>query len=145
MVVSMHLAGFKDVEIARELGYTPMRVAIILRSQNPELLKHREEVASRVSQHLGDLVLRFRAESAKSLDTLIEIRDKADAPASERRLSALAILDRAGYSPVKKNINLDSNVPFDELKQIVGKIEQANEVVERRNEWVVKNLPTNGG
>jgi hypothetical protein len=141
IMVSMHMAGWSNEEIARELGYKPSRVGTILQSQNPVLLKHREEVNDAVSRKVGDLVLRFRMESAKSLDTLVQIRDKEDAPSSERRLSALAILDRAGYTPVKKQINLDANIPYQELKGVVGQLESANEVVLRRDEWVIKDVP----
>lgn len=141
IMVGMHLAGWSNEEIAKELGYKPSRVATILQSSHPELIKHREEINTAVSRRIGDLVLRFRTESSKSLDTLIEIRDKTEAPFSERRLSALAILDRAGYTPVKKQINLDANVPFQELKGIVGQLEAANEVVVRRDEWVIKDIP----
>lgn len=141
MMVSMHMAGWSNEEIARELGYKPSRVATILQSPHPDLLKHREDVNDAVSRKVGDLVMRFRMESSKSLDTLIEIRDKMDAPSSERRLSALAILDRAGYTPVKKQINLDANVPINELRQIVGQLDAANEVVVRRDEWVIKDVP----
>ena len=142
MIVQMHLAGWKDTEIAKELGYTPTRVAMILKSDNPELKRVREETGELVARHMGDLVLRFRAESAKSLDTLVEIRDKVDAPSSERRLSALAILDRAGYAPVRKQINLDTNVPLQELKGVIGQIESANEVAFRRAEWTIADVNT---
>lgn len=142
MIVQMHLAGWKDVEIARELGYTPTRVAVILKSDNPELKKVREETGELVARHMGDLVLRFRAESSKSLDTLVAIRDKEDAPSSERRLSALAILDRAGYAPVRKQINLEANVPLQELNGVLGQIEGANEVALRRAEWVIADVKT---
>lgn len=141
MVVSMHMAGYKDVEIAQILGYKPARIAAILKSSNPELLQVREELGNKVASQLGDLVLQFRLESKKSLDTLVEIRDKQDAPSSERRLSALAILDRAGYAPVRKQINLDTKVPFEEMKQLMGQIDQANEVALRRDEWTITDVP----
>lgn len=141
MIVSMHMAGFTDVEIAHALGYTPSRVGMILRSTHPELAKVKKELADVVSRQMGDLVLRFRAESSKSLETLVDIRDDTEAPRSERRLSALAILDRAGYAPVRKQINLDTQVPFDEMRQVFGQIESANEVAIRRSEWEITDVP----
>ena len=142
MVVSMHMAGFTNVEIAQELGYTPIRVSIIVNSQNPQLAEHRSKVENEVAMQMGDLVMSFRAESRKSLNTLVRIRDTETAPMSEQRLSALAILDRAGYSPVKKQLNLDMSVPLNELQSTLEHLDAANEVVVRRAEWEVKTLPT---
>lgn len=142
MVVALHMAGHTDVEIARQLGYKPSSVAAILRSDHPELVDTRNKAGDAIARNLGDMTLRFHQEAAKSVDVLVEIRDKTDAPASERRLSALAILDRAGYSPVKKNMNVDVKVPVAELKGVVDQLEAANEVFVRRNEWTIKNLPT---
>jgi hypothetical protein len=140
MMVSMHMAGFTHEEIGRELGYTPSRISTILGCKTEELARYRDEVENQVAMQMGDLVMSFRAESRKSLNTLVAIRDKEDAPLSEKRLSALAILDRAGYSPVKKQINVDASIPMQELRGIVGQIEQANEVAIRRSEWEVTSI-----
>ena len=142
MVVSLHMAGHTDVEIARLLGYKVSSVGTILHSDHPDLVKAREDMGNLVAKNLGDMVLRFHQEASKSVDVLVEIRDKEAAPCSERRLSALAILDRAGYTPVKKQLNLNTNVPLNELKGVVDQLDAANEVVIRRDEWVVQNLPT---
>ena len=145
VVISMHMAGFTNAEIARELGYKPERVSVIINSSNPQLQEHRSKVENEVAMQMGDLVMSFRAESRKSLNTLVAIRDKEDAPLSEKRLSALAILDRAGYSPVKKQINVDGNVPFQELKGVIDQINSANEVAIRRDQWSVVSNPASQG
>jgi hypothetical protein len=142
MVVALHMAGHTDVEIARLLGYKPGSVALILKSDHPELIATRERAQEAVARNTGDMILRFHQEASKSVDTLIEIRDKVEAPFSERRLSALAILDRAGYSPVKKQMTMDVKVPINELKTVVNQLDAANEVFMRKDEWQVKTLPT---
>lgn len=142
MVVALHMAGHTDVEIARLLGYKPTSVALILKSDHPELMKAREDMGNQVAQRLGDMYLKFHSEASKSVDVLVEIRDKKDAPMSERRLSALAILDRAGYSPVKKQMNMDVKIPVNELKGVVDQLDAANEVFLRKGEWTVKTLST---
>lgn len=141
LVVALAVAGYRNSEIAAELGYTPGRVSIILNSKHPELAEHRSQIQNQVAINTGDLVLSFHAESRKSLNTLVKIRDKEDAPLSEQRLSALAILDRAGYSPVKKQINVDATLPAQELHSIMGQIEHANEVAARRSEWQIADVP----
>lgn len=138
LVVALNIAGYRNSEIARELGYTEGRVSVILNSKHPELIQHRADTLNQVAINTGDLVLSFHAESRASLNTLVKIRDKEDAPLSEQRLSALAILDRAGYSPVKKQINVDATLPAQELRSVMGQIDHANEVAARKDEWQIK-------
>lgn len=145
MAVALSMAGWKNTEIAKQLGYTETRISIILQSQHPDLRAVRKEMADRVAMESGDIVLRFYQESGKSLDTLIEIRDDRESPRSERRQSALAILDRAGYTPIKKQINLDASAPTQELSNIVSQLDKANEVFARSQEWAVKTLPSKAG
>ncbi len=145
MAVALSMAGWKNIEIAKQLGYTEGRISIILNSQHPDLRAVRKEMADRVAVESGDIVLRMHQESGKSLDTLIEIRDDRESPRSERRQSALAILDRAGYTPIKKQINLDAGAPVQELTQVVSQLDKANEVFVRRQEWEVKSLPAKAG
>jgi transcriptional regulator with XRE-family HTH domain len=145
MAAALQAAGFTNKEIAEKLGYTEGRISVILRSKHPQLQEVRKEIADRIALETGDMALRFHMEAPKSLDTLINIRDNAQSPTSERRQSALAILDRAGYTPIKKQINLQGNVPAPELREVITELDRANEVFERRREWEVKSLPTGTG
>lgn len=145
MIIALHMGGYSNVDIAKYLGYTPQRVSTVINAKHPELAECKREFANKVALATGDVVMRFHAESGKCLDKLIEIRDRPDAPISEQRQSALAILDRAGYTPIKKQINLDTQIPFPELQSVIGKLDSANEVFVRRDEWAVKSLPTGTG
>lgn len=140
MVVTLHCAGWTGKAIAESMGYTEMTVSNILNDPHPELEAHRRLMQEKVADHSTDVLLRFRAESMKSVETLVEIRDTPDAPLSEKRLSALAILDRAGYSPVKKQMNVNANVPIQELNAAAERIEKANQAVAGRDQWEVKTL-----
>lgn len=144
LVISLHAAGWKAKEIAKATGYSAQRVSQIVSSKNPELSHMRQHCVEAVAGQAVDVMTRFRLEANKSLSTLVEIRDKPEAPASERRLSAVAILDRAGYSVVRKQINLEAQVPVEELKATLAHVGAANEVAERRSEWEVKTLPSGG-
>lgn len=145
IAVAMQAAGFMNKEIAERLGYTEARISVILGSKHPILQAVRKEIADRIALETGDIALKFHLESAKSIDTIIEIRDDKEAPKSVRLQSALAILDRAGYTPVKKQLNLTANTPVSELQGVVDQLDRANEVFARRSEWEVKSLPTGTG
>jgi hypothetical protein len=55
------------------------------------------------------------------------------------RLAARDILHMAGFTPIKKVFQANTNVPFEELNRLVGHIEDANEVVLKSSQWEVKN------
>lgn len=142
MVVMLAAAGWTNRQIAQSMGYTDARVSVILQSQHPELLAVRREAAQKVMDNTTDLMLRFRAEAPASLDLLVEVRDnKLPEPAAPalRRLAARDILDRAGYSPIRKQINLDMQMPGEEVVRAAKQLASANEVAERRGEWTVHN------
>src|SRR5512138_781502 len=110
MVIYLEAAGWKPQDIAAAMGYTPSRVSLILNSKNPEVLSLKMQAAAQVRDNTLDLMARFRAEADASLTALVEVRDQKE-DVGQRRLAARDILDRAGYSVVKKQINLNSNIP----------------------------------
>lgn len=138
MVIYLEAAGWKPIDIGRAMGYSPSRVSLILNSKHPEVLAMKAQAALQVRDNTLDLLTRFRAEAEKSLDTLVEVRDQT-AEVGQRRLAARDILDRAGYSVVKKQINLNTNVPVAQLEGVMDKLAEAHEVDEISAQWVVKN------
>lgn len=138
MVMFLHCAGWKNKDIADSMGYTANQVSIIIGSQHPELLAIKDRAQQLVETHSTDVMLRFRQESLKSVETLVQVRDKAD-DMGQRRLAARDILDRAGYAPVRKQINLNTAVPVERLEAIVGAVEEANDLERHRSKWAVTN------
>lgn len=136
MVVFLDASGWKGKEIAQAMGYSQQQVSIILQSKHPELLAIRAEAQARVLDNSTDLLLRFRQEAGKSLDKLIEVRDTADDKA-QVRLAARDILDRAGYSVVRKQINLNADVPLAQLEGVLDRVKEAHEVEQAHPEWDV--------
>lgn len=138
MIMFLHCAGWKNIEIARQLGYKEQAVSNIIHSQHPELLAIKKQAQATVADNTMDVMLRFRAEAIKSLNTLVIVRDQEE-DVGQRRLAARDILDRAGYSVVKKQINLNANIPVDKLEGVMDKLAEAHEVEEMSGQWVVKN------
>lgn len=143
MVVMLALSGHTNIEIAQAMGYTPGRVGTILASQHPELLKVREEAAARVMDHMTDPMLKFRSEVPKSIDALIEVRDQEgveNPDLGQKRLAARDILDRAGYSPVRKQLTVNADLPPAQLEEALTRFEQAVENKQRHAEWAVVTI-----
>lgn len=139
MVVMLAVCGWRNDEIARAMHYTPARISVILNSRHPELLRVRDETAKRIANSTVDLTAKIRLAAGPALDKMIELVESRDENVA--RLSAKDILDRAGYAPVKKQLNVDAQVPMEELTGVLDRIDEANQVVLQRDNWVVKTFP----
>ena len=136
----LHASGWTNKAIAESMGYSPNQVSIILRSDHPELLEVAAKAREAVFQNSTDVMLRFRQESMKSVETLVLVRDQAE-DMGQRRLAARDILDRAGYSVVHKQVNVNADIPVEALNKVVEGLEAADEVASRRKEWAVQLPP----
>lgn len=139
IVVMLAVCGLKNNEIAASLGYTQGRVSIILNSKHPELLAVREAAIERVAHSTADLTAQIRLAAPKALEKMVGLLNSSDEKIV--RVAARDILDRAGYSPVKKSLIGEVKVPMEELGGVLGRIHEANEVVMERDNWVVKSFP----
>jgi hypothetical protein len=139
MVVFLHCSGWKNNDIASAMGYkSAAQVSIIINSQHPELLALKDRAQEMVASATTDVMLRFRQEANKSVETLVQVRDQT-ADVSQRRLAARDILDRAGYAPVRKQINFNTAIPIEKLEAIVERVEEANDLELHRAKWAVTN------
>ncbi len=99
------IAGMTLSKAAEDIGFTVSRASLIVKSPlfQAEMKRYALEIQRTVVQTEGqqtDLHKRIEEEAGKSLDKVVELRDKAT---SERvqQISAFDILDRAGYGAKK--------------------------------------------
>lgn len=94
-IVSLELAGFTPSEICAATGYSASRVSVIL--HDPRAQVDRDELSKAVLDKVSDVHVRFKMAANEAFDELLdELRHSADERV--RQKSALAILDRGGYS-----------------------------------------------
>lgn len=94
-VVMLELCGLKNNEIAAATGYSESRISIILSDPRAEV--DRTELAGGVADKVTDVGLKLQLHAHEALDELVDLM--RDAPDDRvRQTSAIAILDRAGYS-----------------------------------------------
>lgn len=137
IAVMLHETGWKSKDIARALGYTEARVSVVLNSHNLALQDFKAKFASQVADNVHDTQSRIKLYANEMLDVLVgHARNTKDAANS--RLAARDILFMAGFTPVKKELVAHTQVPIEDLKRLVGQIEDANEVVLKSTEWRVK-------
>lgn len=140
IAVMLHEAGWKPGDIAKALGYkTAARVSVILNSHHPGLQSLRVQFASQVADNVLDVQSRMKLYANEMLTILVNhARNEAQRPELSR-LAARDILHMAGFTPVKKVFQANTNVPYEELNRLVGHIEDANEVVLKSSQWEVKD------
>lgn len=142
MVVMLDCAGSTVPEICQMTGYKPAAVGIILRSKNPELIKIRLEFGSKVAEAITASVSeRLQMYALASVDRLYQHMQDGDiASKGNSRQAAVAILDRAGFSPVKKSLVIGGTLPAEELKTLVGQLSKMDEVSSRKAEWAIATV-----
>lgn len=123
------LAGIPLGEAAVELGYTVARASVVANSPlfKEEMSKMQEEIKGEFVQCEGSKVQtdyireRLKEEALESLNTLVALRNTAT---SERvkQLSAIEILDRAGYKSTDK---LQAEVVIDASEGLVNALNRA--------------------
>ena len=139
IMVMLAEGGWRNKEIAKSLGYTEARVSTILRSDHPELKSFRYEVAQRVAANVTDVQSRITLYANEMLTRLVDHARQADRPELSR-LAARDILHMAGFTPVKKQFNLNANVPVDQLGRVLPEIHKANEAAAQAAAFVIKDL-----
>lgn len=140
IAIMLSEAGIKNKDIAAALGYTESRLSVILNSQHPTLVETRAKFASDVADGIRDIPLRLKLLANEMLDVMVyHARRKGEDPALSR-LSARDLLHMAGFSPVKKQFIANANVPIEELRNLVSKTQEANEVVLAGKDWDVREV-----
>lgn len=139
MIVMLSIAGWKNDEIAKELGYSTTRVSVILRSTNPELVALRDQAAERIMENVIDVGSKIQLSAHSAFQVMFDLLKSSDE--ATKRLAAKDLLDRAGFAPIRKNINLDAKVPAEDLAGLLPKIVEANEVVAMSGQWEVRAIP----
>ncbi|MGH8596627.1 MAG: hypothetical protein ACREXT_08215 [Gammaproteobacteria bacterium] len=92
LMALMHAAGFRNVDIARQLGYTESRVSIIINS--PLFQAQVRDLQGELRDAtLGDAMATIEREAGNSVRVLVDIRDAGE-NGNVRRLAANDLLDR---------------------------------------------------
>jgi hypothetical protein len=107
--VALHLGGWTNKEIAEAVGWTEAKVSITINDPRAEYEKKNAlssiaDVAVTVTEKLEE----------KSHDAFEKLADLLHAEKEETQLkAALAVLDRAGFTPIRRELKLQGEVPAD--------------------------------
>lgn len=142
-VVMLSEAGLKNKDIAAATGYTQSRVSIILNSRHEGIAEVRKHFASKVADHTLDVANRIKLYADEMLDVMVGHARNIALPENSR-MAAKDLMHMAGFTPVKKLLQVNADLPADELKLLMGHLSEANEVVAKAGEWEVHEVKGNG-
>lgn len=138
IAVMLHESGWKNQDIAKALGYTVARVSTILNSPHAGLQELRVGFAAAVADNALDTHSRLRLYANEMLDVMVTHARNTD-KAESSRLAARDILHMAGFSPVKRELRMNTTVPAEALARVVEKLDEANQVTAELHQWAIKN------
>lgn len=110
VIIMLKAQGFSNIEIARQMGYTPVSVNYIV--NQPWAQKRIVEEIKRAGRDEVEIIL--KGTLVDSLNTLIAIRDDPDAKVSDRRSSAEYLVDRV-LGKARQAIDHSLTKKFDDL------------------------------
>lgn len=122
MVVLLHLSGSTNKEIEEHTGYSYGKVSQILNDPRAAVI---------VQQHLGqmneaifDVGLRMKMLAHEALDEIVD-EMRSDPKSAVRQKAAFGILDRAGYTPVHKNMQLNEGTDSSMVGSVADRVRTA--------------------
>ena len=139
IAVTLSENGWRNKDIAKALGYTESRISIILRSGNEKLKVFRNEIAQRVADNMTDVSSRITLYANEMLTRLVDHARQDERPELSR-LASRDILHMAGFTPIKKQFNLNATVPVDQLDKVLPEIHKANEAALHAAAYVIKDV-----
>jgi hypothetical protein len=123
LVCQLHAIGMKNKEIAAATGYAETKVSVIINDPRARVVIQRtlEHMASNIS----DLHTRLKVHATEALDEIVaELRESKDERI--RQKAAFGILDRAGYTPVNKQLIIAGSMD----ERVASRMEKAMEKME---------------
>jgi predicted transcriptional regulator len=110
MIVGLHLAGYRNKEIAKSLGMSEGRVSVIL--SDSRATQEVKRMSERVADNITDVHTRLLLYSNEALTEIVDEMRSCEDPAIRQR-AAFGIMDRAGYTPSAKETEPAMQIPQD--------------------------------
>lgn len=129
--------GEKHTVVAEMFGVSAAEVGKIAIWDHPELEEVRQQVRNRMADNLNDLTDRIKFHAEEALETTVAIMRTGDT--TNKRLAAKDIMDRAGYMPIKKSMEVHAQVPSEEFTAAVERMTNADMVRDQASNWAWKN------
>lgn len=108
--VALHLAGWTNNEIAEALEWTPAKVSITV--NDPRADYERENALAPIADVSVSVTQKLEEASHEAFERAIEVMREATKEDTALK-AAFGLLDRAGFTPIKRELKLEGEVPAD--------------------------------
>lgn len=118
LVCQLHAIGMKNTEISEITGYTQSKVSIIINDPRAKIVI--QQALENMAGNIADLHTRLKVHAVEALDEIVEeLRLSKDERI--RQKAAFGLLDRAGYTPVNKQLIISGQI----TESIADRMEKA--------------------
>ena len=108
--VALHLAGWTNNEIAEALDWTPAKVSITI--NDPRAEHEKQNALAPIADVNLTVTQKLEEASHEAFEKAMEVM--RDATKEDVALkAAFGLLDRAGFTPIKRELKLEGEVPAD--------------------------------
>lgn len=126
MMARLSAVGYKNREIAKMLDLSESHVSVIL--SDPRAQIDIADAVENVSDNIIDLHTRMKAHAVEALDEIVdEVRHSKDEKVRQR--AAFGILDRAGYTPIQKHMEVKPELPPNVADRVETAIREVSDEV----------------
>lgn len=134
MISRLSAVGYKNHEIAEMLGLSQGHISVVL--SDPRAQIDIADAVDRVSDNIVDLHTRIKAHAVEALDDIVHtLRHSKDEKL--RTKVGFGILDRAGYTPIQKHMEVKPELPTNVADRVESAMrEVADEVHDAEYEYV---------
>lgn len=110
MCVALSLAGWTNNEICAEMDWTPAKVSITL--NDPRAAHEKENALQPIADVTLSVSQRLEDASNEAFEKVQQVMQEATKDDVALK-AAFGILDRAGYTPIKRELKLEGEIPAD--------------------------------
>lgn len=142
-IVRLLLLNWSVKDIAEQLGVHPKTVTT---TKNSEIVKRKLDLmrAARDKEAI-DVAVSIKNLAPKAIEVIEGILDSDTASAKDRLTAAKDVLDRAGYMPVQKSLQMHGYLTPEEIEEIKARARATGMISEKPEPKMIDITPNQGG
>jgi len=113
--VALEMAGLKNHEIAKVMGWSEGRVSTTLCDERAQT--ERNEFGGRVAEKITDVHMALQLHAAEALDKVVDVLRFSEKDDIVLR-AGFGLLDRAGYTSTPRELPVGTTIPTEVLNEM---------------------------
>ena len=113
--VALEMAGLKNYEIAKVMGWDEGKVSVTLCDERAQV--ERNAFGSRMAEKITDVHMALQLHAAEALDKVVDVL-RSEAKPDVILRAGFGLLDRAGYTAAPKEALVGTTIPVEVLNEM---------------------------